>query len=230
MKLVLKESGRKGTGAFTLVEMMVVIAIVGILASLLMTAFPAIIKKANKAKVMAEFKKLEAAIEDYHKTYNSYPLDNPTNRLVNPLYYELQGTTWNAGTTTYDLVGDSISEVNVRLYFGQDGLRNVTHDSNDATAPKAKAFLTGLSSASFISVTNVSAIDLRVLRVPVKDTDTNQVVAANGDVVNVWHYNSSTPVYNKGKYDLWAEFESGGTRYRISNWEKDAVMIEDAKR
>lgn len=230
MKLVLKDLGRKGTRAFTLVEMMVVIAIIGILSGLLYTAFPQIIKKANKAKVLAEFKKLETAIDEYHKTHNTYPLDNPTNRQVNPLYYELQGTTWNAASSSYDLVGERILESNVRLYFGQDGLRNVTHDSNDATAPKAKAFLQGLPSSAYTVVTNTTAVDLRVLRVPVKDSDTNMVTAANGDLVNVWYYNSSTPIYNKGKYDLWAEFESGGTRYRISNWERDAVLIEDSKR
>jgi len=230
MKLVLKDLGRKGTKAFTLVEMMVVIAIIGILSGLLYTAFPQIIKKANKAKVLAEFKKLETAIDEYHKTYNTYPLDNPTNRQINPLYYELQGSTWNTASSSYDLVGEQILESNVRFYFGQDGLRNVTHDSNDATAPKAKAFLQGLPPSAYTVVTNTTAVDLRVLRVPVKDSDTNMVTAANGDLVNVWYYNASTPIYNKGKYDLWAEFESGGTRYRISNWERDAVLIEDSKR
>ncbi len=214
-----------------MVEMLVVIAIIGLLAGLILSAFPSIIRVANTKKVVASFTQINTSIQDYFATYNSYPLDNPTNSQVNPLYYELQGSTWNAGGAKYDLVGESISELNVRNFFNQDGLRNVTHDPNDASAPKAKAFLTGLSPTAYISVTNSVGVDVRLLRVPVKDTDTNMIFALNGDLVNVWKYATGTnAIYNKGKYDLWCEFESGGTRYRVSNWDKEPVRIEDSRK
>jgi prepilin-type N-terminal cleavage/methylation domain-containing protein len=232
MKLLHKNLGKSGTQdrAFTLVEMMVVIAIVAILAGI---AFPVVrgaLQKAAKAKVKAEFAKLDTAIQEYHTTYNSYPLDNATNIFINPLYYELLGSTWNNTLLSYDLVGERILENDVRGYFNCDGLRNVTHDPADATAPKAKAFLSGLSTKAFISITNMTGVDLKVLRLPVPDSSTNMVMAANGDLVNVWRYRVGTnAVYNKGKYDLWGEFEIGGTRYRMSNWEKDVVLIENPK-
>ena len=223
--------GGKGTLAFTLVEMMVVIAIVGILAGLLMSAFPQIIKKANVAKVQAAFKQLDVAIADYHATLNSYPLDNPTNRQVSPLYYELQGSSWNAASNSYDMVGERILEADVRKYFGQDGLRNVTQAPNDPASPKAKSFLVGVNTASYIVVSNALNVDIKAFQVPVKDYPSNMIATMEGGQANLWYYRSGTnAVFNKGKYDLWAEFESGGTRYRVSNWEKDVVRIEDTPR
>lgn len=233
MKLELQKFGhlKRQRSAFTMVEILVVIAIIGILSGMLLTALPAIIKKANIRKVQAVFTQVDTAIQDYQKTYGSYPLDNPTNTLINPLYYELQGATWNNASNSYDMVGERILDTHVRAYFGQDGLRNVTHDPNDASAPKAKPFLIGLTDKAYINITNGLAIDLKVLRVPVTDNDTNLVTAANGDLVNVWHYRSgNNAVFNKGKYDFWGEFVTGGTRYRVSNWESKPVQIEDTAR
>lgn len=224
MKLVLKKSeqGRK-TSAFTLVEMMVVIAIIGILSGILYSAFAVGIAASNKKKAKAEFEKLDTAIKNYYATYNSYPLDNSNDFRLSPLYYELQGTTWNTAAQTYDMVGEQISEANVRLYFFQDGLRNVTHDVADAQAPKAKDFLGSLSPKAYTAIATMA--NAKVLVMPVKDAETNMVMCADGNLRNLWHYNASRPVYNVGKYDLWGEFEVGGTRYRISNWENDVKTI-----
>lgn len=233
MKLVLnsKNLTERSSRAFTLVEIVLVIGIIGILATLVLTTLPNALKRANINKVKAEFSRLDLAIKEYYATYNSYPPDNPTNNLISPLYYELLGASWNDSLKGYDLVGERMLETNYHKYFAQDGMLNVTHNPNDASAPKSKPFLTGLSPSSYISITNADSIDLKVFRLPVEDFETNMVVSANGKLVNVWHYRSGNNAsYNKGKYDLWGEFSVGGTRYRVSSWEGEPVRIEDVKR
>ena len=60
---------------FTLVEMLTVIAIIGILAALMSGAMVAVRARVQKAAISAEIKQLEMALEAYKTTYGEYPPD-----------------------------------------------------------------------------------------------------------------------------------------------------------
>src|SRR5687768_12996877 len=83
---------------FSLIEMLVVIAVIGILAAILLGALPAISDKKIRSSVRAELQRLTTAIEDYKAKHGFYPPDNPDTanaaRAVAqpPLFYELVGT------------------------------------------------------------------------------------------------------------------------------------------
>lgn len=67
-------STRKSHQGFTLIEMLVVVAIIAILASLAFSVGPAVIAKAYKVKTQAAIKDVQVAIKNYQVEYNRYPL------------------------------------------------------------------------------------------------------------------------------------------------------------
>ena len=84
--------------AFTLIELLVVIAVIAILAALI---FPVTIglKKQRMIKVgQTELAQVETAAEAYKAKYGFYPPDNPSNPLINQLYFELKGTVLSNGS------------------------------------------------------------------------------------------------------------------------------------
>ncbi|MCX7872311.1 MAG: prepilin-type N-terminal cleavage/methylation domain-containing protein [Verrucomicrobiae bacterium] len=68
---------KENSKAFTLVELLVVIGIIGILAGLISTAVVSAKKKALVASAQVEIKNLVGAISKYESEYNRYPC--PTN-------------------------------------------------------------------------------------------------------------------------------------------------------
>ena len=72
------------TRAFTLMELLTVIAIIGVLASLLYPAVRAARQSANKAKTRVQFNQWAAAIEGFRSEYGYYPVFHSSN-LVNPV-------------------------------------------------------------------------------------------------------------------------------------------------
>ncbi len=212
--------------AFTLIELLVVIAIIGILASLTFPVIKSARIKQAKAGVQAQLKEIETHILEYYATYNSYPLDNTNSNAIHPLYYELVGSTFvpgaGPGLGRYDTADGSISETSVRNNLYQDGLRNVTHDPNDPAAPKAKNYFPKLNSDRVRTLST----GVQLLRVIVNDVPGNMLTDANGSDFNPVRYVSTNPTNNQGRFDLWAEFEVGGVRVRVSNWEKDPVTVE----
>lgn len=208
--------------AFTLIELLVVIAIIGILAGLTFPVIKSARIKQAKAGVQAQLKDIETHILEYYATYNSYPLDNTNSNAIHPLYYELVGSTFNSALSRYETVDGSITEASVRNNLYQDGLRNVTHDPNDPSAPKAKNYFPKLNTDRVRTLST----GVQLLRVIVNDVDANMLTDANGSLFNPVRYVSSYPTNNQGRFDLWAEFEVGGVRVRVSNWEKDPVTVE----
>jgi hypothetical protein len=41
-----------------------------------------------------------------------------------------------------------------------------------------------------------------------------------GTKINSWRYNSTSPIHNVGKYDLWAEVIIGNNTNVIGNWKE----------
>src|SRR5258708_18673962 len=88
----MKPSYLKKTG-FTLVELLTVMAIIGVLAAFTIPVMSAVTRTKYINTTKAEMAQLEAAIDSYHTVYGFYPPSNPGNVLINQLYYELEGTT-----------------------------------------------------------------------------------------------------------------------------------------
>src|SRR5436305_141846 len=92
--------------AFTLIEMLVVIAIIGLLAALLMNLLPRASNMKIRTRVKAELAQVDMAIETYKEKRGYYPPDNPSNPGSNSLYYELVGTTFDGTSKFSPLNGD----------------------------------------------------------------------------------------------------------------------------
>ena len=69
--------------AFTLLELLAVIAVIGILAALLFPGLRSARVAANRAKTRVQFNQWAAALEGFRSEYGYYPVLHPSN-LVNP--------------------------------------------------------------------------------------------------------------------------------------------------
>ena len=69
--------------AFTLIELLTVIAIIGILAAIIIPTVSSVRVSANKAKTKVQFNQWAAAIESFRSEYGYYPSFH-TSALVNP--------------------------------------------------------------------------------------------------------------------------------------------------
>src|SRR5688500_12219108 len=71
--------------AFTLIEMLVVIAIIAILAALLVGGLTRSSESKVRSRVKVELKQLEGAIDSFHKRHGFYPADNgkPLGNVLN---------------------------------------------------------------------------------------------------------------------------------------------------
>lgn len=82
---------KKDNKAFTLIEVMVVLVIIGILTTITVLAYNNIMMKSRDSKRVADIKQIQAALETYAVDQGSYPqLVTPGQALTNP-----------AGTKTY---------------------------------------------------------------------------------------------------------------------------------
>jgi prepilin-type N-terminal cleavage/methylation domain-containing protein len=192
--------------AFTLIEMLVVIAVIAILAALLVGGLGRSSESKVRSRVKVELKQLEGAIDSFHKRHGFYPADNGKqlagnvlNTGTNQLFYELTSTSYENDTFT-DILGQAINSPQIESIFGVKGFIN--SDTNKAN------FLSNLKPSGYANAPTTPAV--RVLVVPYK---------GSGGDFNPWHYNSSNPEHNPDKYDLWAEVEVGGKSMTIGNWQ-----------
>ncbi|HLX71298.1 MAG TPA: type II secretion system protein [Verrucomicrobiae bacterium] len=234
MKRTDRLNQRHGVAAFTLIELLVVIAIIGILAALI---FPAIgMVNANKQRSLAkaQLQQIQQAIEAYHTKLGYYPPDNPTNVVVNPLYFELMGTTNDAsgaagGTAQNYATLDNSSVITISqltTYFGITGLANTsTRTHSDDQGAAASSFLTHLL-PNQIGQVNPSTDPQRVLVLacPVAWPG-NTPLTPNNTTLNPWRYTSSHPTNNVGTYDLWVDLIIRGKTNRISNWSPNPIVL-----
>jgi len=217
--------------AFTLIELLTVIAIMGVLAALLLPVVGAVKKHQYLYNTQAEMAKLETAIDRYKAAYGFYP-PSPTNpptagnpsTLVNQLYYELVGTVLtNVGALYLTLDGSASIDVGQvpNAFTGIGGFVNCTKPGGGEDASVAKNFLSDLKPNQIALISNNVAVTVLITAVGGPDA-TYQPLGVQD--LNPWRYNSSSPTNNPGSYDLWVQLVIGKQTNLICNWTKQVQI------
>jgi prepilin-type N-terminal cleavage/methylation domain-containing protein len=218
MKQLYPGSYSKRTAAFTLIEMLVVIAIIAVLAALLVPVGTRISENRMQSVAKAELTQIATAIDNYKAKYNFYPPDG-TNPPVNPLYFELSGTILaNDATGYYFITLDKRSRIytnSMNVPMGVTGLANSSttpQGTDDRPAPVA--FLKDLKPAQLGSASGVTNL-----------LCSQEWTKPGGNAANPWRYVSSNPTNNPGTYDLWVDLWISGKTHRICNWSKQPIIF-----
>jgi len=231
----------RNASAFTLIEMLVVIAVIGILAALIFPVVGAVERRQYINHARAEMAQLEAAIERYKAVYGFYPPSNQittdplTHRfLISQLYYELTGVTNVApsGLPLYQSLDNpnlpTLKNTDVQSIFGVGGFVNCSQPAGSEDATLARDFLPDLRSAQIVSgITNHPAKKeppVTLLVTSVGGPFANYAPLGTHDA-NPWRYNSLNPTNNPGSYDLWVQLviEVGQTDL-ICNWTRQVQI------
>jgi prepilin-type N-terminal cleavage/methylation domain-containing protein len=219
--------------AFTLIELLTVIAIIGVIAALILPVAGAVKKHQYLYNTQTEMAQLETAIDRYKATYGFYPPDNqlnpPTsipNPLVNQLYYELVGTVYTntaAGTVVYaPLDGSSpLPATYVSQAFGVGGFMNCTKPNGGEDASVAKSFLSDLKPNQITTTSNNVLVTILICSVGGPEVTYQPLNQQDG---NPWRYNSSSPTNNPGSYDLWVQLVIGKQTNLVCNWTKQVQI------
>jgi prepilin-type N-terminal cleavage/methylation domain-containing protein len=213
------------TGGFTLIEMLVVIAIIAILAGLIVGGAGYATKQARLSRVQAERDALITSIQSYYKNKGFYPPDNPNTNYQSSLFYELTGTTNDMGGLATGFVSPATQEkltvANIGTLFNVGGFLNSSPDSTAIYNFDPAVAKSGGSGSFYIS--GNSGPTFTLFGVPVDGPITTNSIA--GKSINPWHYVSSNPTNNTGTYDLWMDIRYGGKTNRISNWSPDPQVV-----
>ncbi|MBU6399025.1 MAG: type II secretion system GspH family protein [Verrucomicrobia bacterium] len=209
---------------FTLIEMLVVIAIIGILASLVLAVAGQASVKMRLNRVRTELSQYETAIETYKAKLGSYPPDhvvpiasNPknVNPTINQLFYELTGTT-NIGATFMSTVDQQpLTSSQLLSAFGVSGFANAS-----VQGQSARDFLPSLAQSQSALITLPGVGQVRLLTVSVPWLLRNPKLPPpipSAPQVNPVYYNVSSPT-NSTTYDLWAQVPIGSRVYTLGNW------------
>lgn len=210
---------------FTLIEVLVVIAIIAVLAGLAMPVYNWVSTKSIIQRAQSEEKVLETAIDNYHSKYGFYPPGNPgagadpSLALTNQLYYELVGTTYaNGNFTTLDNAS-TVSTNALLATFGVAGIMNCTKGSGD-DAVEAQSFLTGKFGQIATNLDGVAVIATGASSDPIYNPMLGFSVPVGK--ANPWRYRYPG-VNNPSSYDLWVQIYVAGKTNLICNW-KDQIQ------
>ena len=222
--------------AFTLIELLMVIGIIGILAGMILVGGNAFIKKGKLSRTKAELSQLEAAIDNYKAFKGVFPPDGKLSAAVVPLYYELMGTTPTGKGYQVVKGDDFISKTNpavVQATFGRSGFLNASTDQSEV-----RSFLTalkGVQTKTLAVVVDGETTSVVLLVAPVEGP---AYTGGSFDLtgINPWCYVSSNPTNSRataggGGYDLWADISvrnpfGGYTTYRICNWQRTPIVMQ----
>ena len=226
--------------AFTLIELLTVIAIMGVIAALIMPVVGAVKKRQYLYNAQAEMEKVATAIDRYKAAYGFYPpspttpptAGNPST-LINQLYYELTGTTninLPPGAPLYQSLGGSppnVAAADVQTAFGVAGFVNCSKSGSSEDASAARNFLPDLKPNQITVISNstgpTTPVPVTILIGSVGGPDpTYQPLGTQN--LNPWRYNSSSPTNNPGSYDLWIQLSIGGKTNLICNWTKQVQI------
>ena len=217
--------------AFTLIEMLVVIAVIGILAAMLLPVGAMLKKKAAIKRIQTEISFVDSAIQKYNSDLGHNPPDNPANFAVNQLFYELIGTK-RAAVAAVDYFhteagANGVRVVDVPTFFGNTaivGFVNVSSGAGDE-ARKSRNCLVGIKTTQYAEVQNPpGGVAATVLGVSAKGP--LMLSDASGKEINPIRYDaSSTNRHNTKGVDLWVDILMDGKTNRISNWNDKPEIV-----
>lgn len=207
-------------GAFTLIEVLVVISIIGVLASLVVSLASGATLKSKISRCKVERDRIIVAMESYKSDFGSYPPDNynAEKRVVNPamnsLFYELTGTVFMPLRDEFRPVlgNQSVSSGVIKMAFNTDGFANSSVNTNDV-----KRYLT-VTPAQVGDVSVTGEAYVKVLKSPLDWLPNRSDAPLANSVVNPWRYVRTGATNNPTSFDLWTEFLVGGKLRTVGNW------------
>ncbi|MFO1476934.1 MAG: type II secretion system protein [Verrucomicrobiota bacterium] len=224
------------TAGFTLFELLVVIAVIGVLMGLLFPVSGIVKKNQVLAATRAELKQVQTAIEAYKAKLGFYPPDHSqpgvVGRIVtNQLFFELKGTVFNPATHIYTTLDGtaSIPESDALNLFGAGFINTSTSAAGTDEKPGPVNFLPHLRPKQVGILVNSSGTEYARLLVcsmewpdgmnpPVWNPSPPPSRPQPPPILNPWNYVSSSPTNNPNSYDLWVDVKVKDTVYRVSNW------------
>ncbi|MEM7810935.1 MAG: prepilin-type N-terminal cleavage/methylation domain-containing protein [Planctomycetota bacterium] len=109
---------------FTLVELIVVVAVLGLLAAVAMPKFSGVADESRRSAFAAQLGTFVDALETYHAEHGSWPSDSPTRQMPSELSPYLNAAAWESRTPLdgeWDFepnVGGVTAAVGVQYYYG----------------------------------------------------------------------------------------------------------------
>jgi prepilin-type N-terminal cleavage/methylation domain-containing protein len=217
---------------FTLIEVLTVIAIIGVLAAIGAGLSGVASRRMKESTVKAQRDQLVTAIEGYHADLNQYPPDNAlngrnANPIVHQLFYELAGTiSSNRGALYQTADGlESLTTATLRQAFNQEGLVNSVEPGQ-----QPKGYLHGFKKTQWTQFDlGGAARDIELLVIPVRWPRAASAqaplagrVPANTPIDKLlmipWSYVSTRATNNAAGFDLWVDVHLGKNRMTIANW------------
>ncbi len=217
-------SRRRSRAGFTLVEILVVIAIMALLAGFAFAVLKPVSRPQYLNTARAELEQIATALENYQGKFGAYPPGNPlVPPEINTLYYELSGTRHDAKAASYTTLDGSctISEADYGNAFrvgatGIGGIVNSTKGGGEDAAA-AKNFLSGMTSSRFGTALAENSVPITNLITSVKGPDANYLPLGPGAPgVNPFRY-VYPGIKNPKGYDLWIDLCIHGRTNRLSH-------------
>jgi type II secretory pathway pseudopilin PulG len=184
--------------------LLVVIAIIGILAGLIMYLLPGISEKKVRSRVHVELEAMITQIESYKLKKGFYPPDNPGRPDRPPLYYELTAKQLPQPPDPRAAIAQAMGLTNAVI--------------NSLGSEDAKNFYPTLRADQ---ITELNAAEqavgpeqgIKFLSVRAKNPNGNDFI--------IWTYDcSSTNRHNHESFDLWADVKVGNGTLTIGNWKE----------
>jgi prepilin-type N-terminal cleavage/methylation domain-containing protein len=223
---------RQTNRGFTLVELLTVIAIIGVIAAFIVPVGGIMARKASIQRAESERDMIETAIESYRAKLGFYPPGNantkPTNlapALTNQLYFELVGTVQatNNGVPGFATLDNRnfIAASTAQSIFGVGGFMNCTKGTGDESN-SALTFLPGLKPGQIATMANGGNGESEGLIVTAANSDPSYqplpgVISLTGNPANPWRY-VCPGTFNPNSYDLWIDVLQAGKTNLICNW------------
>jgi prepilin-type N-terminal cleavage/methylation domain-containing protein len=222
-------SALRTRSAFTLIELLIVVAIIAILAALIMPITFAVNRQKIRNRTKTELAQIESAIENYKSKHNFYPPDNPGDPMfLNQLYYELSGTTLKNGVYTTLDGNATINVTSLPGAFGpaatMTGFVNSMQGTGGDEGIIAQNFLKGLS-PSQIGDLKLAKILVGSVGWPTTGPQIIPRPPAAKTGLNPWRYVLTGATNNPTKFDLWIDVMVGSKTNRICNWSDQPIVL-----